>query len=352
MRVVVVGATGNAGTSLLRSLADEAAVDSVLGLARRLPELQFRKTEWARVDIAKDDLVPLFRGADVVVHLAWLIQPSHDLSHLWRVNVDGPTRVFRALAEAGVPALVYASSIGAYSRGPKDRAVDESWPTNGIPSSFYARHKAEVERRLDRFEREHGDRRVVRLRPALIFKREAGAGVRRLFVGPFLPNALVRARFIPFVPDLPGFRFQCVHSHDVADAYRLAIVRENARGPFNVAADPVLEADELARVVGARPTRVPAGFARGATALTWRLHLQPTPEGWVDMALNVPVMDSSRVRQELGWSPRWSATEALAEMLKGIRENAGIATPPLAPESGGPVRVRELVQGVGEAREP
>ena len=348
MRVVVVGATGNVGTSVLRALADEPAVDAVLGVARRRPELEFAKTDWAEADVAHDDLVSLFRGADAVVHLAWQIQPSHDLSGLWRVNVDGSTRVFRAAGEAGVASLVYASSIGAYSPGPKDRGVDESWPTNGVPTSFYSRHKAEVERRLDRWEREHPDRRAVRLRPGLIFKREAGSGVRRLFLGPFFPHPLVRARLVPFVPDLPDLRVQCVHAHDVADAYRLAVVRDDASGAYNVAADPVLDAEEIARVVDARPGRVPVGFARAATALTWRLRLQPTPAGWLDLALNVPVMDTTRIRAELGWSPRRSATEALADMLKGLREGAGLATPPLAPGTGGPLRVREVAQGVGE----
>ncbi|MDQ4018779.1 MAG: NAD-dependent epimerase/dehydratase family protein, partial [Actinomycetota bacterium] len=170
MRVVVVGASGNAGTSLLGALADEAAVESVLGVARRLPEASFPKTDWAAADVTSDELTPLFRGADAVVHLAWTIQPSHDRARLWRTNVEGSERVFRAVADAGVPALVYASSVGAYSPGPKDRAVDESWPTEGVRTSFYARHKAEVERRLDRFEGEHPHVRTVRLRPGLIFK--------------------------------------------------------------------------------------------------------------------------------------------------------------------------------------
>ena len=76
MRVVVVGATGNVGTSLLEALVGEPAVDSVLGLARRLPKLELPKVEWARAHVARDDLVPHFRGADCVVHLAWKIQPS------------------------------------------------------------------------------------------------------------------------------------------------------------------------------------------------------------------------------------------------------------------------------------
>ena len=188
MRVVVVGATGNAGTSTLAALGADPEIDSILGVARRRPELDAPNVQWADADIVHDDLTPHFRGADVVVHLAWLIQPSRDLRALRAVNVEGSARVFRAVADAGVPALVYASSVGAYSPGPKDRPVDESWPTNGIPTSFYARHKAEVERLLDRFEEEHPAVRTVRLRPGLIFKRDAASEIRRLFAGPFLPG--------------------------------------------------------------------------------------------------------------------------------------------------------------------
>ena len=136
MRIVVVGATGNVGTSVLRSLADEPAVDSILGVARRLPALGYPKTEWAQADVSRDQLGPIFSGADVVVHLAWLIQPGRDEATLRATNVEGSRRVFEAAAAAGVPALVYASSVGAYSPGPKDRRVDESWPTHGIESSF------------------------------------------------------------------------------------------------------------------------------------------------------------------------------------------------------------------------
>ncbi len=347
MRVVIVGATGNAGTSLLRALEEEPAVDSVLGLARRIPKVEFRKTEWGRADCLSTDLARLFRGADVVVHLAWVVQPSHRLHLLWRINVEGSARVFRAVKEAGVPALVYASSIGAYSRGPKDGFVDESWPTEGIPTSFYSRHKAEVERRLDRFEREAPDIRVVRLRPALIFKRESASEQRRFFAGPLLPSALVRPGRIPFVPDIPGLRFQAVHSYDVGHAYRLAIVKD-VHGAFNIAAEPVLDPDVLAQALGARKLPVPAGVARGLAGLTWRLHLQPTPAGWVDMALGLPLMDTTRAREELGWMPERSAADAIRDVLHGISEGAGMETPPLSPTTGGPLRIREIVQGVGE----
>jgi UDP-glucose 4-epimerase len=349
VRVAVVGASGNVGTSVLRSLAGDAQVESILGIARRRPALQWPKTTWATADVSRDDLAPLLRGVDCVVALAWLIQPSRDLDTLRATNVDGSRRIFEAAAAAGVPALAYASSVGAYSEGPKDRAVDESWPTDGVETSFYSRHKAEVESILDGFEREHPAMRVVRLRPGLIFKREAGSEIRRYFAGPFVPSPLVRKGLIPVVPDVPRLRFQAVHSYDVGDAFRLAATRD-VRGAFNIAADPVLDPDRLAEALDARKLAVSANVLRKAADITWRLRLQPSPSGWVDMALAVPLMDTTRARTELGWEPRHSAVEALLDLLAGIRDSAGGDTPPLDPAAGGPLRIRELLTGVGQGR--
>jgi nucleoside-diphosphate-sugar epimerase len=346
VRVVVVGATGNVGSSLVRLLAADERVDSVLGVARRRPQLELAKTGWAAADVVRDDLEPLFAGADAVVHLAWLIQPSRDGETLRRVNVEGSARVFAAAGAAGVPALVHASSVGAYSPGPKDRLVDESWPVGGVRTSFYSRHKAEVEQRLDALEHERPELRVVRLRPGLIFKRTAAPGIRRLVAGPFLPGRALCPRLVPFVPAVPGLRFQAVHADDVADAYRQAILRD-VRGAFNVAADPVIDVPKLGELLRARPVPLRRGLVRAAVAALWRLRLQPTPPGWLDLALESPLMDCSRAREQLGWAPRRTATEALAELLRGLREGAGDATPPLAPATSGPARSGELRTGVG-----
>jgi nucleoside-diphosphate-sugar epimerase len=346
MRVVVAGASGNVGTSLLRALGGEAAVTSVLGLARRRPELELAKTTWATADVAADDLTGHFRGADVVVHLAWLIQPSHDPFAMWRTNVVGTERVLAAASQAGVRAVVCASSVGAYSPGPKDRRVDEAWPTHGITTSSYSRDKAYQERLLDLFERDHPQSRVVRLRPALTFKKEAASQIRRLFLGPLVPGSLARADVIPLVPKVKRLRTQAVHADDVAQAYRLAVVGD-ARGPFNLAVDPVLDVDALAALLDARPVRVPAGLLKAGAAATWRLHLQPVSPGWLDLALQSPLMDAGRATAELGWRPRRNATETLQELLAGLREGAGAPTPPLDPRAGGPLRLGEFRTGVG-----
>ncbi|MGH2840280.1 MAG: NAD-dependent epimerase/dehydratase family protein [Solirubrobacteraceae bacterium] len=346
MRVVVTGATGNVGTSVLQALTRDPAVDEIVGLARRRPQLELEGTRWESADVASDDLHDHFRGADCVVHLAWLIQPSRDRETTRAVNVAGSRRVFEAAAAAGVPSLVYASSVGAYSPGPKDRRVDESWPTRGIPTSFYSRDKAAVEQILDRFEAEHPDMRIVRLRPGLIFKSEAASGIRRLFAGPLLPSPLLRRRLIAIVPAIDRLRFQAVHSLDVGEAYHQAVVRD-VRGPFNIAAEPVLDPPELGRVLGARPVPVPERALRGAAKLSWKLRLQPSPPGWLDMALEVPLMDISRAHAELGWSATRTAGDALLELLEGMRRGEGMETEPLAPGGDGPLRLRELLTGIG-----
>ncbi len=346
MRVVIVGATGNVGTSVLEALEAEQQVEEIVAVARRAPQRSYPRTSFTAADIATDELAPIFAGADAVVHLAWLIQPGRDEQLTESVNVAGSERVFRAAVEAKVKRIVYASSVGAYSPGPKDRFVDESWPTEGIATSFYARHKAAVERQLDRLEQEQPQLHVVRMRPGLIFKAQAASEIRRLFAGPLLPGALLRPGVIPAVPKSPRLRFQAVHSLDVGDAYRRALISD-ARGAFNLAAEPAIGAAELAGVLRARQVPVPARVLRAGAALTYHLRLQPSEPGWLDMALAVPLMDTTRARAELGWEPRRSSLQAFEELLAGIREGRGEATPPLSPRTGGPLRIRELLTRVG-----
>ncbi|MFD4576222.1 SDR family oxidoreductase [Streptomyces sp. NPDC058417] len=329
-KVVVTGATGNAGTSVVRALAGDPGVERVVGLARRVPDLAPEGTTWVAADLASEttDLAAVFDGADAVVHLAWAFQPTHDPVVTWRTNVLGSLRVFEAVAAAGVPALVHASSVGAYAPGPAGRAVDESWPTHGWPDAAYCREKSYLERVLDTFERDHPEIRVVRMRPAFLFKRGSASEQRRIFGGRLLPGQVARPGLLPFVPDMPGLRAQALHTDDAAEAYRLA-VRTEVRGAFNLAADPPLDAALLGEMFGARPLRVPRPLVRSAVAAAWRLRLLPASPHLFDAVLRLPLLDCTRARVELGWRPQRTATEVLREFLEGFRAGAGEATPPL-----------------------
>ncbi|SCG70801.1 NAD-dependent epimerase/dehydratase family protein [Micromonospora halophytica] len=336
MRIVIVGASGNVGTAVLRRLRRESGLELV-GVARRLPGPDagepYDGVRWHSCDVGAPDaagkLTAIFAGADVVVHLAWQIQPSHDQRTLYRTNVGGSRAVTAAVVAASVPALVYASSVGTYAPGPKDHPVSERWPATGVDGSSYSRDKAEVESMLDTLEAERPELRVVRLRPGLIFQRDAGTEISRYFLGPLAPVRLLRFGRIPVVPANRRLRMQAVHADDVADAYARAVLGD-ARGAFNVAADPVLTPELVARHFRGWTVPVAVPVLRAAAALTWRARLQPVDTGWVDLALNVPLMSSERAETELGWHPRIDAVTALKELFAGMAEHAGTGSPPMS----------------------
>ncbi|MEV6327792.1 NAD-dependent epimerase/dehydratase family protein [Streptomyces sp. NPDC051909] len=334
LRVVVTGATGNVGTSVVRALVREPRVGSVLGLSRRRPGLALERTDWAEVDLSLEGdeprLAQYVADADAVVHLAWRFGPTHDPVTTWRTNALGTVRLLDAVAAARVPVLVCASSVGAYSPGPGNGApVSESWPTHGWPGAAYTREKAYVERLLDTFERDHPQTRVVRMRPAFLFKEESASEQRRIFAGRWVPGQLFRPDLLPLLPELPGLRFQTLHTDDAADAYVRALVRD-VRGAFNLAADPVVDAEVLGALFGARPVRVPVPAVRGALSAAWRMRVAPAEPGLLDAVLRLPLLATDRARRELGWAPARTSVEALEAFLRGVRAGGGDATEPLA----------------------
>lgn len=304
MRVVVTGASGNVGTAVLRRLASEPQVDEVAGVARRIPYdgPEPPGVEWHRIDIgareAVDPLADRFAGAAAVIHLAWQIQPSHDRARLWRTNVRGTAQVAEATVRAGVPVLVVASSVGAYAPGPTDQRVSEEWPVTGVPGATYSAHKAAVEAQLAELAERRPELRLVWFRPGLTFQRGAASQIARFFIGPLAPLGLLRYGRLPVVPAHPRLAAQAVHADDVADAYVRAVLAD-VRGPFNLAAEPVLDPRGVAARFGGVTVPVPAALLRAGAAVSWYGRLQPTEPGWVRLALGAPLMSCQRVEAAL-----------------------------------------------------
>jgi UDP-glucose 4-epimerase len=335
MRIVITGASGNVGSALLRRLTETGNHDLV-GVARRQPEdaEPFVAVEWSTLDLSRDDdenaLHAACAGADAVVHLAWGFQPTHREDYLAELGIGGTRRVIEAATSAGLPHLVHMSSVGAYSPKHDDSPVDETWPTEGVPSSMYSRHKAAAERLLDRLESDAPDTVVTRIRPGIVGQRNAGSAMLRYALPALLPASLLR--HVPVLPLDRGLAIPMVHADDVADAIVRAL-EARVPGAFNLAAAPAITADDIAVVLGARLVHVPAAAVRAAVSLSWHARLQQLDAGWIDLAYALPLMDTSRAASELGWRATRDAVSVLAETVEGMREGASDRSPVLRPRS-------------------
>jgi UDP-glucose 4-epimerase len=328
-RVVITGASGNVGTALLRRLGGQA---ELVGIARRRPPTvgPYDAAQWAQIDLsardAADQLVPVLAGADAVVHLAWQIQPGRDRERLRRTNQGGTAAVVTAVERAGVGHLVHMSSVGAYSAAPHDIRVDERWPTDGIATSSYSVDKAATERLVNQVT----SASVTVLRPALILQPDAASEIARYFLGPLVPVSALHPRLLRFIPWPDQLATQFVHADDVATAIAL-VLDQRPSGAFNVAADPVIDRDRVRELFGGVLPGLPRHVVRQLIDLSWRTHLQPTHAGWIDLAFDAPLLDSGRLRSQLGWRPKHSADDTLLGFIDALRHRAGWARPLLQP---------------------
>ncbi|OBG78428.1 MULTISPECIES: NAD-dependent epimerase/dehydratase family protein [unclassified Mycobacterium] len=348
-RIVITGASGNVGTALLRTLAERGGEYDIVGVTRRKPPQQgsYRSVDWHQLDLADPGvqiaLRDLFSGAACVVHLAWGFQPTRNVRYLDAVGIGGSTAVLSAAHDAKVRQLVHMSSVGSYAPGRYGQRVDESWSTTGVSSSPYSRAKATVENLLDDYERRNPEGvGITRMRPGFILQRDAAAGLRRYTLPAYLDPRLVRA--LPVLPLDRSLAVSIVHADDVAAACVAAIER-CALGPFNLAAEPPLTRDGLARALQARPVHVPSKLLGLLVDASWRARLQPIDRGWLDMAFTLPLLATDRARAELGWAPRWDSAAALSDFLEGFWREAGTPSPVLSPRSFVAALTRDVRKG-------
>lgn len=323
LTVAVTGPTGTFGLALMPLLQADDRVVRVVGVARRPFDPAGRgwsKLEYRRGDVRdRDVLRAAFEGADVVVHLAFLILGgARETTRA--INVEGTLNAFRAAAEVGASRFVYASSIAAYGFH-RDNPVGltEDRATRPADRLFYAREKAELEHLLQDEAVAHPQTALYLLRPPVVLgpdavgakltlpavleplARRLGAGLRNL---PGLPAP---------VPDLP---LQVIHQDDVAEALRLCVVGAGPPGAYNIAADEVLSGLDVARELGLRPVPVPGRPVAAAARAVSRLPFLPASAQWVEALSHPVIMDTTKARTELGWSPRHSAIEALRATIR------------------------------------
>lgn len=323
LTVAVTGPTGTLGLALMPLLQEDDQVERVIGIARRPfdpAQRGWTKMEYRRGDVRDvDALRTSLDGADVVVHLAFLILRGGKKTTR-SINVEGTLNVFGASVEVGARRFVYASSVAAYGFH-RDNPVgmSEDWATRPADSLFYAQEKAEIERLLQREAGTHPQTALYLLRPPIVLGPDAvGAKVSiPRVLAPLIRGVGAALLHLPGVPVLvPDLPFQVIHQEDVAEALRLCAVGGGGPGAYNIAADDVLTAVDVARELGLRAARIPRGPVAVVARAVAKLPYLPSGAQWVEAMSHPAIMDTTRARTQLGWRPRYTAIESLRSTIR------------------------------------
>ena len=306
--VAITGVGGLVGRRLAATLDQDPEVDRVLGLDLRAPTgLTCAKLEFRHADVRDAGLHRILDGVDVLVHLAFQMDPITDEATMRAVNVDGTRNVVQAAADAHVGKLVYVSSGVVYGAHPdNDFPLHEDSPLRANPDFNYAEHKLEIERWLWPWAQDHPEVALTVLRPSVIF-------------GPGVDNFMTRLIELPRFPRVDGHRppMQFVHIDDVASGLAHA-VRNDLPGAYNLTAEGWLSFDEIMAVSRFRTLKIPEEVAFSVADRAWRLGLTEAPPGLVHYLMHPWVMSVDKL-VATGWEPQHSNRDALTATVEEHR---------------------------------
>jgi nucleoside-diphosphate-sugar epimerase len=304
-------------------LQAEPRIGKAVGIARRPfdpAEHGWTKMEYRRGDVRDQGaLRQALAGADVVVHLAFMITGNAPADTIREINVGGTLNAFRAARDAGADRFVYASSVAAYGfHRDNPVGITEDWPVRPADRLFYAREKAQLERMLESETQRGKGPALYLLRPSIVLGPHAvGAkGSVPSDVGRSV-RAILRRLPVPLPVLAPTVPVQFVHEHDVGQALLKCVLGEGPPGAYNIAADGVMTGADVARELGLTPLPIPGRLlhtaARAAAALPKR-GLPPAVD-WVEALSHPAIMETAKAKEKLGWRPEYSALEALRDTL-------------------------------------
>jgi UDP-glucose 4-epimerase len=298
VRYLITGGSGYIGSRLVEALASE----EVLICDVRPPRMFRPRVTYRELDVRDAAAVRSAVASwqpDVVVHLAFLLNPIHDEELMYSVDVEGTHNVLDACSSGGVEQVLVTSSSTAYGAFPDNPVpLTEEHPVRGVASFEYARDKTESDRLCQLWAARHPDRVMTIVRPCIVF-------------GPSVDNYLLRLwTKQPFQADLglpdPGIQF--VHEDDVVSAL-VTLLEGRHGGVFNVAGDGVMGVAECAALIGLPRRRMPAGAMRRFASLMWRLRLSEAPPGSLAFAMHPWIVSNEKLKSETGWRPRYSSRE-------------------------------------------
>ena len=302
MRYVITGGSGYIGSRLVDLISRREETERIV-ICDVAPPREYRpKTQFERVDVRDRDTVRsvLDRSRpDALVHLAFILNPSHDEHFMYDVDVNGTHNVLEAAGEAGTQQVLVTSSAAAYGAFPDNPVpLTEDDPVRGVASFSYARDKTESDRICQLWGAKYPDRVMTIVRPCIVF-------------GPNVDNYLVRLwTNLPFTSDVGNLEnpIQFVHEDDVVEAITRLLMGRHP-GAFNVAPDGLMTLRECAELIGSPIRRMPLRAYRGLARAAWRLRASEAPAGQVEFGLYPWIVSNEKLKRTLDWTPHHTSRE-------------------------------------------
>ena len=339
MRYLITGGSGYIGTRLVELLARREDTEKIVIADVVPPKGGYRpKTEFERVDVRDRGAVhsALQRAnPDVLVHLAFILNPSHDEGLMYDVDVNGTHNVLEAAAEAGIGQVLVTTSAVAYGAFPDNPdPITEDHPVRGVARFSYARDKTESDRIVQLWALQHPDVITTIVRPCIVY-------------GPNVDNYLVRLwSKAPVVVDAGNIESatQFVHEDDVVEAISRLLLGRHA-GQFNLSPDGLMTRRECAELLETRVIKLPVWLYRALAKLYWRARLSEAPSGGIDFELYPWIVSNEKLKATLSWTPRYTSRETFEIAMRAQgklppAEPPAQASPPSAGRSDTPVASR------------
>ncbi len=309
-KVFVTGMSGYLGGCLCRELDRASWCESFHGMDIKRPLAKYDKGEFRKMDINAPDLGEWLSELrpHILVHLAFIVDPIRDEELMRRINVDGTRSVLNAASRAGVPQVLVASSGTAYGAWPDNPVpLEEHHPVRPHPSFRYANDKAQVEFLCKSFMEDNPEVITSIIRPCVVYGRLVNNYLSELISMPFVVAAPREHN-----PDL-----QFVHEDDVIAAI-MTILEKEGKGAFNLAPPDTITLRETIEIAGRRPLFLPDKVMDLLARTAWhlRLPLLKAPASFLDFMRYPWVLDSSRIREELGYNFRYSTRETFEIMVR------------------------------------
>jgi nucleoside-diphosphate-sugar epimerase/phosphohistidine swiveling domain-containing protein len=303
MRIAVTGASGVFGRGIGARLHSEG--HEVVGLARHRPRNWSSDSDFVQGDIRDAERVrQAVNGADVVAHCAWVVNSNPDEKLTREINIGGTQNVLDAMDQSGTRRIVFASSVLAYgARAGHEGRLTEEDSLNPSPDHFYAFHKAHVERTLAECGKEW-----VAIRPGIVVGRDVDNTVMRLMGSPAFPNVEGSA-------DRP---MQVVHTDDVHRLFVRAVLGTET-GPVNLAASGEPTVRDITSKLGRRLFPASKRVIDAGLGALYRRELVEASPAEFELLLNFPIMDTSRLVNDWGYTPAWNAAECLDDFELAVR---------------------------------